>query len=94
MEIFETIVGPCKLKRTRRRTLSISVLPDGTVEIVAPTGASLVAIQKKVQKRAIWIRRQRRFFSGLRVEHAERRYCTGATHRYRQPDMPPSPADS
>jgi len=82
MENLETVVGPSKLKRSSRQTLSISVLPDGTVEIVAPICASVVAIQKKVAKRAIWIRKQRRFFSGLRVEHAERRYCTGATHRY------------
>lgn len=82
MESIVTVVGSCTLKRSPRRTLSISVLPDETVEIVAPLQAAIPAIQKKIAKRSSWIRRQRRFFSTLRIERSERRFCSGATHKY------------
>ena len=82
MESITTAIGCCSLKRSRRRTLSISVLPNGSVEVIAPLDAALSEIQRKIEKRSGWISRQRRFFSTLRLERPERRYCTGATHRY------------
>ena len=82
MPTITTAAGRCLLKRTKRRTLSISVLPGGTVEIVAPLAASVESIRQKIEKRAGWIARQRRFFAALQVEHPPRRYRTGATYRY------------
>jgi predicted metal-dependent hydrolase len=82
MKNITTSIGPCSLKRSSRRTLAISVLPDGTVEVVAPLSATLPAIQKKIEKRAVWIHRQRHYFAYLHAERPARRYCTGATHRY------------
>lgn len=82
METITTASGRCLLRRSKRRTLAISVLPDGTVEIVAPLASTIEAIQQKVAKRLGWINRQQRFFATLRVERPPRRYCTGATHRY------------
>lgn len=82
MENITTAIGRCSLKRSRRRTLAISVLPDGTVGIVAPLNAILPTIQAKIAKRSGWIGRQRRFFANMCAERRERRYCTGATHRY------------
>jgi predicted metal-dependent hydrolase len=82
MEHISTAIGHCSLKRSQRRTLSISVLPNGSVEIIAPLDAALSEIQRKIAKRSGWIVRQRRYFSALGLEHPERRYCTGATHRY------------
>jgi len=70
------------LKRSRRRTLAISVLPDGTVEVTAPVGAAIEKIREKVEKRAGWITRQRRSFAALSARRPPRRYCAGATHRY------------
>ena len=75
-------MGECVVKRARRRTLAISVLPDGTVEVVAPLGAAEDKIREKVEKRTRWILRQRRVFAALNVKRPPRRYCTGATHRY------------
>ena len=77
-----TTIGSCILKRSSRRTLAISVMPDGTVEIVAPLSAALSQIKEKIEKRAGWINRQRRYFTTLYAERPARRYCTGATHRY------------
>lgn len=70
------------MKRSRRRTLAISVLPDGTVEVAAPVGAAIEKIREKVEKRVGWITRQRRAFAALSARRPPRRYCTGATHRY------------
>ena len=82
MESIITTIGRCFLKRSGRRTLAISVLPNGTVEVVAPLNAGIPEIQEKIRKRSGWIIRQRRHFLTLHAERPERRYCTGATHRY------------
>jgi len=82
METIATSKGICAVRRSNRRTLAISVLPDGTVEVIAPRMATLEDIRAKIDRRARWIARQRRFFMALRGERPERRYCTGATHRY------------
>lgn len=82
MKRISTVIGQCFLKRSRRRTLAISVLPNGAVEVVAPLTAGLPEIKAKIQRRSGWIMRQRRLFMALRVERPARRYCNGATHRY------------
>lgn len=82
MVTITTSVGLCVLKRSRRRTLAISVLPDGTVEAVAPVGAAEAKIREKVEKKTRWILQQRRSFAVLNAKRPPRRYCTGATHRY------------
>ena len=82
MTKLQTAVGMCVLKRSRRRTLAISVLPDGTVEVVAPLNAADDKIRAKIERRVGWIERQRRYFTTLHSEHSVHRYCTGATHRY------------
>lgn len=82
METIQTSVGACTVTRSHRRTLAISVLPDGTVEIAAPLEAGTPEIRAKIAKRAAWIARQRRHFEALSVQRPARRYCTGATHRY------------
>lgn len=82
MKTISTSIGLCSIKRSKRRTLAISVLPDGTVEVVAPADAELAKIQEKIEKRIGWIMRQRRMFAALSSQRPARRYCTGATHRY------------
>lgn len=82
MKTILTSVGSCFIKRSERQTLAISVLPDGTVEVIAPIHAELDKIQEKIGKRARWIMRQRSLFIGLSSQRPARRYCTGATHRY------------
>ncbi len=82
MMTVQTAGGIFQLRRSRRRTLAISVLPDGTVEVVAPVGAAIEKIREKVEKRVGWITRQRCAFAALNAQRPARRYCTGATHRY------------
>lgn len=81
-EIIETVVGKAKLKRTNRKTLAISVLPDGTLELIAPAKASEALILVKVLKRKAWIMTQRRAFKEINAVRPPSRYVSGATHRY------------
>lgn len=82
IQTLDTPLGPAALKRSPRKTLAISVLPDGSLELVAPDDAEEEAILAKVSKRSAWIRRQRRAFQNMNVTPSLRRYVTGATHRY------------
>jgi predicted metal-dependent hydrolase len=82
IETIATVVGQCSLRRSDRRTLEISVLPDGAVELVAPSNATVESILQKVEKRARWIRKQVRAFQQMNGGRSKVRYCSGATHRY------------
>lgn len=81
-EIIDTSAGPAKLKRSRRKTLAISVLPDGALELVAPEEVPIEAIQQRVEKRLAWIDQQRRRFADMNASRTLLRYVNGATHRY------------
>lgn len=81
-EIIETVVGKAKLKRTTRKTLAISVLPDGTLELIAPLNSREDMVLAKVAKRRAWIMKQRRQFQAMNATRPALRYISGATHRY------------
>lgn len=51
-----------QLKRSKRRTLAITVKPDATVWVTAPRGAALETVTAKVRKRAVWISKAADFF--------------------------------
>lgn len=81
-ETLNTRVGVCSLKKSNRKTLAISVLPDGQIELRAPRAATRDAIIAKVEKRAGWIASKRWEFSQLNVSRPDLVYKSGATHRY------------
>jgi predicted metal-dependent hydrolase len=81
-EIVQTSLGDCALIRRPRKTLGISVLPDGSLELVAPLDSSQEAILEKVTKRRRWIRKKRAEFAAMNSTRPKLRYCSGATHRY------------
>jgi hypothetical protein len=68
--------------RRARKTLSISVLPNQQVEVVAPEDASSERIVEKVRKRAPWICKQLRYYDQFQPKTPERRYIGGETHLY------------
>jgi predicted metal-dependent hydrolase len=70
------------LRRSSRRTLAISVLPDGSLELAAPMVATERDILQKVEKRRKWILAQRRNFAAMNAHRPQPRYVNGATHRY------------
>jgi predicted metal-dependent hydrolase len=71
-----------RLRRTSRRTLAITVQPDLGVLVTAPRKTALDTVLGKVRKRAVWIRRQQRFFREFLPQTPPRRYVSGETHRY------------
>lgn len=73
---------PVHVLRSDRKTLSISVLPNQSVEATAPRNASLLRIEEKLEKRLEWILRQLAFFEALRPAIPPRKYVTGETHYY------------
>ena len=81
-EFIETPAGSAQLKRSARRTLAISILPDGSLELVAPARASVADINAKVDRRISWIETQRRRFAEMNANRALPRFVNGATHRY------------
>lgn len=81
-ETIQTPWGNCALIRRPRKTLGISVLPDGSLELVAPLDSSPEAILEKVNKRRRWIRKKRAEFAAMNITRPKLRYCSGATHRY------------
>ncbi len=67
----------------RRKTLGINVLPDKSVRVSAPIGASDDIIVRCVTKRAGWIVKQWRHFDALGVVITPpRRYISGESHYY------------
>lgn len=71
-----------KLIRRERKTLAISVLPDTTVEVVAPKKASLEKIEEKILKRGRWILEQQLFFKALQPFDHPKAYVSGESHYY------------
>jgi len=69
-------------RQGRARTLTITVHPDLSIEVVAPAGATLHAIRSKVLKRGAWIARVRRRFERIHPLQPPRQYVPGETHRY------------
>ncbi len=81
-DTIATPAGWCVLRRSDRRTLAISVMPDGAVELIAPHDAHHEAIAAKVGKRLRWIVTQKRTFAEMNKARVPRSYVSGATHRY------------
>ena len=73
---------PFRLKFSNRRTLAISVLPDASIEVIAPYGTKLREIQIRLRKRGRWIVRQRDYFDQFRPRIPLRQFVNGETHLY------------
>ena len=74
---------PYRLERRRRKTMAISVLPDGSIEVVAPEIESIERIEAVLVRRMPWIRRQRAEFDRHQPPQPKRQYLSGETHWYR-----------
>ena len=68
---------------SRRRTLAISVHPDGSVCVHAPQGSDTATIAAIVQKRGGWILQQKYRFANYAPPIATpREYVSGESYRY------------
>lgn len=68
--------------RSDRRTLAITVHPDGTIVARTPRTASLDAVELRVQRRAPWIARQFADLARYEPRTPPRKYVRGESHRY------------
>ncbi len=67
---------------SNRRTLGITVRPDGAIHVMAPIGTPPEAVRAKLVKRSAWILSTRREFDRLRPATPPRRFVSGETHRF------------
>lgn len=70
------------LKYSKRKTLSIAVLPDLSVLVTAPHGTDLVFIEEKVKKRETWINKQLNLFREQQKLITDRRYISGESYSF------------
>jgi predicted metal-dependent hydrolase len=71
-----------RLRSSSRRTIGITVHPDGAIDVVAPKGADPKDVEARVRRRARWIVRQLSYFEQFRPRSKPRRYLGGETHLY------------
>ncbi len=79
---YGSTIIPFALKRSDRKTMSITVQPDTTVQVTAPIEAELEKVKKKVEQKARWITKQQRFFENFLPATPKREYLSGETHLY------------
>lgn len=66
----------------KRRTLEISVGPNGGILVIAPISAANDRVWAAVRRRAPWIRRQLRAYEALPSPPPPRQWVAGETHLY------------
>ena len=70
------------LIRSRRRTVGITVYPDGRVVVRAPQRAAKADIEAIVRKKGGWIAKKQRMFEAAPPPPPPPRYVTGERHLY------------
>jgi len=71
-----------KLRLERRRNIRITVHPDASVTVVAPTDVSFVRIERVIHSKRAWIVTKLEEFERYFPQAPERRFVSGETHRY------------
>ena len=71
-----------ELLQEDRKTLSIEVLPTTKIKVKAPENKNKQDIIKKVQNKAKWITRQKRYFVDNYKKPDEKKYVSGECFRY------------
>ena len=71
-----------ELRIMDRKSLEIAVHPDKRVVVKAPSATSMDAIQKHIEKRARWIKKQLTYFSQFEPRTPPRQYVGGESHLY------------
>lgn len=71
-----------RLHLTHRRTVAISVHPDRSVVVTAPTGAADQDLERLLGKRFRWILKQQQDFEDMPPPASPRQWVGGETHRY------------
>lgn len=70
------------LVRKERKAIKISVLPELTVEVLAPPDVTIEKIKEKVRKKGAWIFKNFAYFSQFLPREPVREFVGGETHKY------------
>ncbi len=71
-----------RLRFSDRKTMAITVYPEGAIEVIAPRGATQEKIENRLRKRARWVLRQLLYFEQFKPRSPRRRYIGGESHLY------------
>ncbi len=71
-----------QLEFSDRKTLGITITPEMTVLVKAPTDTTLEKVKEKIRKKAPWIIKQQSFFLSFHPKTPTRKYVSGETHLY------------
>lgn len=71
-----------RLRRSARKTLGISVDPEGEVLVTAPEAATMDSVTTIIRRRAAWILDKQAEVFARPVPTTPRRYVPGETHRF------------
>ena len=71
-----------RLIYSKRRSLEISVHPNGAVAVKAPLGTDEDTVMHRVRKRARWIKKQMDHFAQFEPRTPERKFVGGESHLY------------
>ena len=66
-----------KIVRSRRRTISLQILPDASLVVRIPYGVTEGYVQKIVDSKAGWIERKQEFFRHHAKSHHQKQYTEG-----------------
>lgn len=79
---YDTMTIEYELIFSQRKTLGITVHPDGRVVVRAPRGASSKEVEKVVHKKAGWISKKQQEFEQYPPPPPPRQYVSGESHLY------------
>ncbi len=79
------------LRRSKRRTLGITIKPDGSVLVAAPLQAPLARIEALVAAKSDWIAKKQHEIATLRPPSPPKTYTAGERHRHLGRDYALSP---
>ncbi|HAK78034.1 MAG TPA: metal-dependent hydrolase [Runella sp.] len=70
------------IKYRERKSLEITVYPDGLIVVISPIDATIEQIKEKVYRKAAWIIKQLDTFQQFEPTATPRKYISGETHYY------------
>lgn len=71
-----------QLTYKNRKSFGVKVLPDTTVDVIAPESADENDVAKKISEKAAWIIKRQDFFISFKLATPAREFVNGETHLY------------
>lgn len=70
------------LSFSRRKTLTITVHPDGSVVVKAPEKVTFLEVEQRLKKKSKWIAKHQDYFESFQKRTTPRQFVSGETHYY------------